>query len=256
MATSKEVRGDSRGPITICLEAAFALVMLSLFSVFVGVLIEIAGSYTFWKKEGIAHAQRIVQQDLRYIQQAPRSIFVSDTQAFATQVLRWVRWPYETFGVIRWYQSAHSSVSVHTNTPNGKKGQQAGQTVKDGVQRASGKTSRLISSIAVTSMFVAQDVALRLAIALFALPAFALACLVGIVDGMVKRDLRRWGGGRESSYIYHHAKRYTKWALTAGFALYLSWPFGGINPTYMVLIFTVLVAFTLSVTVATFKKYV
>ena len=105
-------------------------------------------------------------------------------------------------------------------------------------------------------MHVAQDVVLRLSVALFALPAFALACIVGTVDGLVRRDLRRWRGGRESSFVYHHAKRYTGWALSGGFALYLTWPFGGFNPAYMVLVFTVLVAATLSTTVAAFKKYV
>ncbi|MCX8516905.1 MAG: DUF4400 domain-containing protein [Rhodoferax sp.] len=49
--------------------------------------------------------------------------------------------------------------------------------------------------------------------------------MVGVVDGLVRRDLRRWGGGRESSFVYHHAKRYTHWALTGGFGLYLAWPF-------------------------------
>lgn len=255
MATSaRPIQPRSRGPIEIVLEVVLGLVLMTLFSIFLGLVIEIAGSYTLWKKEGIAHAQRIVQQDMRYIQQAPRSIFVRDTQAFSIQLLRWVRWPYERFGVLRWYQSAHADVSPAVSEAPGKR--KPSQQIKEGAARARDSASRLISKIAVTSMFVTQDVALRLAIALFALPAFALACLVGVVDGMVKRDLRRWGGGRESSFIYHHAKKYTKWALTAGFAIYLTWPFGGINPTYMVLVFTVLVAFTLSVTVASFKKYV
>ena len=105
-------------------------------------------------------------------------------------------------------------------------------------------------------MYIAQDVVLRLAVAVFALPAFVLACLIGVVDGLVRRDLRRWQGGRESSFVYHHAKRWAGWALTGGFGLYLSWPFGGFNPAYMVLVFTVLVAATLSTTVASFKKYV
>ena len=82
-----------------------------------------------------------------------------------------------------------------------------------------------------------------------------LADAVGAVDGLVRRDLRRWSGGRESSFVYHHAKRYTAWALTGGFGLYLTWPFGGFNPAYMVLIFTALVAATLSTTVASLKKY-
>lgn len=245
------IQPQSRGPITVLLEAAVGLVFMTLFSIFVGTLIEIAGSYTFWKAEGLGHARRIVQQDLQYIAQAPRSILVRDTVAFSSQLIERVRYPYERLGILRWYQNSHSSAGVLIQ------GQSGGtQLLRAGVDRASVTASQMFARIAVTSMYVAQDVFLRLAIAVFALPAFALACLVGVVDGMVKRDLRRWQGGRESSFVYHHAKRYTKWALTAGFGFYLTWPFGGINPTWMVLVFTVLVAFTLSVTVASFKKYV
>ncbi|RMX08853.1 TIGR03747 family integrating conjugative element membrane protein [Corticibacter populi] len=252
-AQSRPIQPQSRGPISIVLEIAMGLVFMSLFSIFVGTIIEIAGSYTFWKAEGLGHAQRIVQQDLHYIEQAPRSILVRDTVSFSKRLIERVRFPYERLGILRWYQSSHSTTGVGDLL----QGQSSGtRQVRAGVDRASATASRMFAHIAVTSMYVAQDVFLRLAIAVFALPAFALACLVGVVDGMVKRDLRRWQGGRESSFVYHHAKRYTKWALTAGFGFYLTWPFGGINPTWMVLIFTVLVAFTLSVTVASFKKYV
>ena len=122
-----------------------------------------------------------------------------------------------------------------------------------------GAATRVVSKIAaewaVISMLVAQDVVLRLSIAAYAMPAFVLACLMGVIDGLVRRDRRRWIGGRESSFVYHHSKRYTHWALTGGFSLYLAWPFPGFNPAYMVLIFTVLVAASLSTTVGAFKKY-
>lgn len=251
-AAPRPIRPAMRGPFTMLFELVFGLVMMTLFSVFVGTVIEIGGACTLWKSEGIGHAQRIVEQDLRYIEQAPRSILVRDTVGFARRLAAWVRAPYERLGVLRWYQASRHGVdasAVMHGTSDGT------QFLRAGLERAADTLSRALSHTAVTSMFVAQDVLLRLAIAVFALPAFALACLVGVVDGLVQRDLRRWQGGRESSFLYHHAKNYTKWALTAGFGFYLTWPFGGINPTWMVLIFTVLVAFTLSITVSRFKKY-
>jgi hypothetical protein len=36
---------------------------------------------------------------------------------------------------------------------------------------------------------------------------FVLFTLVALVDGLVRLDLRRWGGGRESSFVYHYAKQ-------------------------------------------------
>ena len=32
------------------------------------------------------------------------------------------------------------------------------------------------------------------------------AIFVGLVDGLVRRDIRRFGAGRESGFIYHRAR--------------------------------------------------
>ena len=56
-------------------------------------------------------------------------------------------------------------------------------------------------------MQVTQVFSVRLAILMLATPVFLLFSLVALVDGLVRRDLRRWGGGRESSFVYHYAKK-------------------------------------------------
>ena len=53
------------------------------------------------------------------------------------------------------------------------------------------------------AMQVTQLFSVRLAILTLAMPVFLLFSLVALVDGLVQRDLRRWGGGRESSFVYH-----------------------------------------------------
>lgn len=241
----------TKGPVELAVAVAFGLLSVSLGSWMVGIFIEIGGSFYFWRGEGIRHAQSMVHQDLRYIAAAPRSLLVPDTVGFSLRVAQYVRWPYEKVGLLRWYQAMQApSTAVAPTHKN--------PSINPAVTNARQFTRVValqLSEWLVVSMFVAQDVALRLCVAAFAMPAFALACLMGLIDGLVRRDLRRWTGGRESSFLYHHAKRYTHWALTGGFGLYLSWPFGGFNPAYMVLVFTLLVAFSLSTTVAAFKKY-
>ena len=250
------LRARTRGPVELTLEVAFGLTFVSLFAWFIGVMIELAGHYFLWQDEGaLAHSQRIVAQDMGYIAAAPRSLLIDDTEGFAHRLNGWAAWPYERLGVLAWYSRTHApgqEKAAPASQPKATAPQQLGL----GLQNATRSIGKTASYWAVVSMHVAQDVLLRLSVALFALPAFALACIVGIVDGLVRRDLRRWQGGRESSFVYHHAKRYTGWALTGGFGLYLTWPFGGFNPAYMVLVFTVLVAATLSTTVGSFKKYV
>ena len=258
MSTAAAVKGPirprTRGPVELILEVMFGLLFVVLFAWFVGLVIEVGGSFTIWKQQGpVEHSRRLVDQDLGYIAAAPRSLLIDDTEAFARRIIGWVAWPYERFGVVRFYERMHQADAA----PAAAEAKPAGKRrLNQGLGNATRSVMTVASRWAVVSMHVAQDVVLRLSVALFALPAFALACIVGTVDGLVRRDLRRWRGGRESSFVYHHAKRYTGWALTGGFGLYLTWPFGGFNPAYMVLVFTVLVAATLSTTVAAFKKYV
>ncbi len=258
MSTAAAVKGPirprTRGPVELILEVMFGLLFVALFAWFVGLVIEVGGSFTIWKQQGpVEHSRRLVDQDLGYIAAAPRSLLIDDTEAFARRIIGWVAWPYERFGVVRFYERMHQADAA----PAAAEAKPAGKRrLNQGLGNATRSVMTVASRWAVVSMHVAQDVVLRLSVALFALPAFALACIVGTVDGLVRRDLRRWRGGRESSFVYHHAKRYTGWALTGGFGLYLTWPFGGFNPAYMVLVFTVLVAATLSTTVAAFKKYV
>ena len=46
----------------------------------------------------------------------------------------------------------------------------------------------------------------RLVILVMTIPLFLMAAFTGLVDGLVRRDLRKFGAGRESSYLYHKAR--------------------------------------------------
>ena len=231
-----------QGPIGFVMDVVVGLVLGSLFSWAIGVIIEVAGSYTSlaWPDRGVEHARALVEEDLEFTSEYPRSIIINDTVAFERRVAGVAAWPFERLGLVRFYQSSLTPVP---ETATG---------IKRAILLARGE----LGKAAAIGMYVAMDVSMRLWVIVFALPAFALACLLGTVDGLVRRDLRRWGGGRESSFVYHRAKKAATWALTGGFGLYLAWPIGGFNPAYMVLVFTALVAASLSVTVSSFKKYV
>jgi integrating conjugative element membrane protein (TIGR03747 family) len=101
---------------------------------------------------------------------------------------------------------------------------------------------------------VMQLFVVRLTVLALATPVFLLFSLVGLIDGLVQRDLRRWGGGRESSYLYHYAKG-SVWAfLIAAWIIYLAMPVS-INPAFVVVPFAILFAFSISITASTFRKY-
>jgi Domain of unknown function (DUF4400) len=97
-------------------------------------------------------------------------------------------------------------------------------------------------------------VLLRLSICLFVLPGFVLVALVAFYDGLVARDIRKYTGGHESSYVFHKAKRWIVPSLLLTISVYLMLPFS-LRP---VVIFAPSMLFTgLMIYVATsrFKKF-
>ncbi len=103
-------------------------------------------------------------------------------------------------------------------------------------------------------MQVTQVFSVRLAILALAMPVFLMFSLVAVVDGLVKRDLRRGGGGRECSFVYHWAKRSALPLLVLTWVIYLALPFS-LHPSLVVLAFATLFALSVAVTASTFKKY-
>lgn len=106
-----------------------------------------------------------------------------------------------------------------------------------------------------TSLLVTQLILTRLAILVLAIPMFLLFGLVGMADGLMQRDLRKFGGGRESTFLFHRAKSWVVWLPTMGSFLYLTLPLA-ISPTFFLLPFAVIFGYMISVTMRTFKKYV
>jgi hypothetical protein len=75
-----------------------------------------------------------------------------------------------------------------------------------------------------TAMIGTQLLGVRFAILLRFLPQLLLLYIVGTVDGLVERAIRRSCGGRESASVYHRAKYLQMAVLGLGGALVLVWP--------------------------------
>ncbi|HHP2703563.1 TPA: TIGR03747 family integrating conjugative element membrane protein, partial [Citrobacter freundii] len=95
---------------------------------------------------------------------------------------------------------------------------------------------------------------LRLAILLQALPLFALIITTGLIDGLVRRDLRRFGAGHESGFVYHHARRMISSSLIATGLVWLAVPIF-LEPWVVLALGAMVTGIGISVAVGTFKKY-
>lgn len=87
-----------------------------------------------------------------------------------------------------------------------------------------------------------------------ALPLFALLGLLGLVDGLSLREIRRAELGRESSYLFHMLNLWIARIIGLGLCLWVCMP-AAINPQWFFVPLGLLFSVMLSLSAAKFKKY-
>jgi integrating conjugative element membrane protein (TIGR03747 family) len=111
-----------------------------------------------------------------------------------------------------------------------------------------------IEGFVLAAVYVSFTFVVRLTILVLATPLFLLATFTGFVDGLMRRDLRKFGAGRESSFVYHRAKRAVMPLLVVPWVIYLSLPFS-LNPMAIFFPCAVVLGVTTTITATTFKKH-
>jgi integrating conjugative element membrane protein (TIGR03747 family) len=204
------------------------------------VLTEWVGMAIWWPEEGLSHSRNMLAAEIGYLREDfGRSLVSLDPARFTKTVAD------KTYYVLFEATRVADFIEWVSTRPS---------------PAASGPRARLhavfrpVAKYVLAAMQVTQVFSVRLAILALAMPVFLMFSLVGIVDGLVKRDLRRWGGGRESSFVYHWAKRSALPLLVLTWVIYLALPFS-LHPSFVVLPFATLFALSVAVTAGTFKKY-
>ena len=228
------------GLISKSLTATAKIIQWLLLSLVFSIIIEWAGMVFWWPEEGLDHSRTMLVKEISYLDiDFKRSIVTSDPARFAKQfadntyhylfeVTRFVDF-------IRWI-----SPQPTTN--------------EQGLRVTLHNIYHPIAEFVIAMMQVTQVFSVRMAILTLAMPIFLLFSLVALVDGLVQRDLRRWGGGRESSFVYHYAKKAALPLVVITWVVYLAMPFS-LHPSFIVLPFAILFAMSVAVTASTFKKY-
>lgn len=229
-----------QGLISKSFSSVAKLIQWVLFSLVFSILIEWAGMVLWWPDEGLDHSRTMLVTEISYLDtDFRRSVVTSDparfAKRFADNTYHYLFEVTQFVDFIRWI-----------STPPGPNEQ--------GVRLTLHKIYHPIAEFVIAMMQVTQVFSVRLAILTLAMPIFLLFSLVALVDGLVQRDLRRWGGGRESSFVYHYAKKAALPLVVLAWVTYLALPFS-LHPTFIVLPFAALFALTVAVTASTFKKY-
>lgn len=209
-----------------------ALVAALFISLVLSIVFEWLGIAFFWSEQGHLHSQAMMIQELGWISEsATRSLFGYAPGELANRITLTVHdWLFVKTGFQHWLHTPmqHSSweqVIYHYGR------------------------AYLESVIYVSITFVIRLIVIVLTSALFLLAAFS-----GFTEGLMRRDLRKFGSGRESSFLYHHARRYIKPVMIGSWIIYLSIPFS-VYPNLILIPAAFLFGLSICITTASFKKY-
>ncbi len=207
------------------------------------IVIEWVGMSFFWEVQGSSHSAVMLEKELGYLNSDfKRRAMVAEPIQFAQRFSdNFYHYIFQKTGIergIKWLatpEPLQNQKNPHLHT-----------WIRNAYRIAA---DYILAAINITSVF-----AVRLAVLILSAPAFVLLVLIGIIDGLVQRDIRRWSGGRESAFIYHWAKKFIMPSLTLPWMIYLAMPLS-IHPNLIVLPFAVLFAVAVRVMTSTFKKY-
>jgi integrating conjugative element membrane protein (TIGR03747 family) len=238
--TDPRRRVVQEGLISKSLTSTAKVIQWLLFSLVFSIIIEWAGMVLWWPDEGLEHSRTMLTREISYLDNDfRRSVITSDPARFAK------RFADNTYHYL--FEVTRFVAFIRWISPPPVKNEQ-------GLRPTLYKIYHPIAEFVIAMMQVTQVFSVRLAILTLAMPVFLLFSLVALVDGLVQRDLRRWGGGRESSFVYHYAKKAALPLVVLAWVIYLALPFS-LHPTFVVLPFAALFALTVAVTASTFKKY-
>ncbi len=239
-STSAPRHPAERGIVGETFHVIIQTLTLLLAALLFSILVEWGGMVFFWPDEGTAHSRDMLAAELTYLNEDfKRSIVTTSPTLFAKRFAdNFYHYGFEKTGFVKFMAWMKAPPFTGDNR----------------IRMSLRKIYMPLSEYLVAAMTVSQVFAVRMAVLTLAMPVFLLFGLVGVTDGLVQRDLRRWGGGRESSFVYHHAKRFILPAVLGTWFVYLSMPVS-VHPNYVILPFAVLFAVAVAITSSTFKKY-
>lgn len=228
-----------QGLIGMSLTLFSRLIAWLLTGLLLSIIIEWLGMVYWWPDELLSHAQGVLDADKAYLNDHLRLDASESKQRVSDYV--------EAIGLkLDDLFSQYSYPSLNEFNPWNKEFKKYHNTHTELLNKSQPYTS--------AALIVSQSFLVRLVVLCFALPVFLLASIVGLVDGLVERDLRRWGGGRESSNVFNLARRSIGPAFIAACVIYISLPMS-INPLTIVIPFAVLQGWAVRVSAERMKKY-
>ncbi|MCF6231107.1 MAG: TIGR03747 family integrating conjugative element membrane protein [Gammaproteobacteria bacterium] len=236
----RKVAERPKGFIRKVFESALGLLSLLLLTLMISVILEWLGMAFFWNEEGAAHSHNMLQNELAFLQEDFRRHLFESSPAEIASYSALVTYEYVVV------KSGYLALSERLSQPVFA----AEPTLMSFFKSIYTHIEKYITAtINILLVFV-----VRLMVILLSLPIIFLVGIAAFVDGLVQRDLRRFGGGREFGMVYHGFKAMMKPILLLPILFYLAAPIS-IHPNFVFVPAAALLAMAVFVTTSTFKKY-
>lgn len=221
----------------------FAIFGILCGSLLLSIIVEWLGIYFIWPDQGWYHAETIFYQELDNLSSTftQSLIFAEPVQITHILLNHAYEWVFIKSGLLDQAQAVLSSQSTDS---------MAKLTFRQYLNLAvNGLQVYLLAAGYTILTFI-----VRLIILILSMPLIVMAVFVGFVDGLVKRDLRRFVAGHESGFVYHRAKAFIVPTLTLPWVIYLALPIS-ISPLLIMLPCALIAGVVMNITVTSFKKY-
>lgn len=170
----KEPRQGLLSTLLSLIGRTFGVLVVSLI---LSIIIEWVGMTWFWQDQGALHSKQMMLQEVQYFStHFTQSVLHSDPIVFAQQTMDTVNhYVFVKTGLLNWLNNAQVSMKLNHSV------------------------FMVIRGYIEAIIYITMTFIIRLLILFFTSPLFILVAIVGFTDGLVRRDLRRFGYGYESS---------------------------------------------------------
>lgn len=243
-ATTERQHARHQGLIASLITLPFRMLGVLLGSLLLSIFIECVGMHLLWPEQGWKHSQRMFHYELNQISgHFTRSTIVQEPGKTTHRVIDTAyTWIFVKTGLLEWM----GNVSVQARAPS--------KTNTRNFQYYLSQVYVVVESYVIAAAFTTLTFTVRLLVLILTMPLFIMATFVGLVDGLVRRDIRKFGAGRESGFIYHRVKASVIPLAVLPWVLYLAFPIS-VHPLWILLPSAVLLGLAVSITASSFKKY-
>jgi len=241
--TSSRQAARPPGLIATLVTLPFQLFGVLCGSLLLSILIECVGMHFAWPQLGWHHAEGMLDYELRQLSDYfTQSLLIDDPGKAAH----------------RWVSAIHQRLFVDTGLLDWAR--KTSTQAADDTHRAHSFRHYLglayfhVEAYVLAASYTLLTFLVRLMVLCLALPLSLTAAFVGLIDGLARRDIRRFGAGRESGFLHHRARASVTPLAVLPWVVYLAMPVS-VHPLLILLPSAVLLSVAVNITVGSFKKY-